>query len=174
MDYVQTIGSLSGGGSSGGNVSVFNYLDTGGNPATTTFAGVISGSGNLVKSGTGTMLLTGGNTYDLGTIFAGGTLAVSPSENLGDGSFYNGLFFRGGTLRILGSFSTSRRFYMLAPPGGTIDATGNAPTFQLRHRRSPGAATSRLSGGNADLRRRSKAAQVTPGADAHDPNRRDA
>ena len=128
MDGAQYIGSLSGGGSLGGNVSLLNYVSFGGNNATTTFAGVISGSGNLVKSGNGTMLLTGSNTYSLGTVLAGGTLAVGSRHNLGGGGAYNALFFNGGTLRVLGSFNTSRQLFV-DPGGGTIDATGNALTF---------------------------------------------
>ncbi len=124
----QTIGSLSGGGSLGGNVTLVNYLDTGGNNATTTFGGVISGLGDLVKSGGGTMRLTGANTYVGGTIFAGGVLAVDSSPNLGNASSSNGLFFRGGTLQLLGSFSTTRQLDILAA-GGAIDATGNALAF---------------------------------------------
>ena len=39
-----------------------------------TYAGVMSGTGSLVKSGGGTLTLTGANTYKGGTLIAGGTL----------------------------------------------------------------------------------------------------
>jgi autotransporter-associated beta strand protein len=40
------------------------------------FAGSISGSGGLIQQGSGTLILTGGNTYGGGTTIAGGTLQI--------------------------------------------------------------------------------------------------
>lgn len=48
---------------------------TGGSNTSTPFAGVVSGSGNLTKTGTGTFTLTGANTYTGTTNIKGGTLA---------------------------------------------------------------------------------------------------
>jgi len=50
-------------------------LSVGGNNASTTYAGVMSGGGSLVKAGSGTLTLTGANTYSGGTTVNGGALA---------------------------------------------------------------------------------------------------
>jgi len=72
----QTIGSLAGAGS----VTLgAGTLTTGGLGSSTSFGGVIAGSGALVKTGAGSMALTGANTYTGGTTIAAGTL------QLGDG-----------------------------------------------------------------------------------------
>jgi len=74
------IGSLAGGGATGGNVTLgAATLTTGGNGTTTTYAGKISGTGGLTKIGGGTQTLTGTNDYTGATLVSGGTLAVNGS-----------------------------------------------------------------------------------------------
>lgn len=73
-----TIGSLAGGGGvelGGGTLTV------GANGISTTFAGVISGAGSLVKTGATTLTLTGTNTYTGVTTNLGGTLLVNGRLN---------------------------------------------------------------------------------------------
>ncbi|MFL0672040.1 MAG: beta strand repeat-containing protein [Erythrobacter sp.] len=77
----ETIGSLAG---TGGVLLAANELVTGGNNASTSFAGVISGiNGRLTKNGTGTFTLTGANTYTGVTRINAGTLTASNRDALG-------------------------------------------------------------------------------------------
>jgi len=71
------IGSLTGGGSTGGNVTLgAATLTVGGdNTSPAAYAGAISGTGGaLVKIGTGMLTLSGANTYTGGTTVSVGTL----------------------------------------------------------------------------------------------------
>jgi autotransporter-associated beta strand protein len=80
----QTLSSLSGGGSSGGNVSLgtgtVNLTADGG-----LYNGMISGAGSVVKSGSGTQVLGGANLYGGGTLVTGGTLVVANTTGSGVG-----------------------------------------------------------------------------------------
>lgn len=78
-----TIGSLDGSG------SVFlgsNGLSVGSNNLSTTFAGVIQGTGSLIKIGTGVLTLTGNNSHSGGTTVRRGRLIVNNVEGSGTGS----------------------------------------------------------------------------------------
>jgi len=57
-------------------------LDVGGNNTSTTFAGTITNTGSLTKSGTGTLTLSGAsaNTYNGTTTVSAGTLVVSKAS----------------------------------------------------------------------------------------------
>ncbi|RIX27025.1 hypothetical protein D3M59_10740 [Sphingomonas edaphi] len=73
--YTETIGGLVGDGSvtlDDGRLIVSSALNS-------QFDGVISGTGNLTKSGTGILLLTGANTYSGSTDVTGGLLLVNGS-----------------------------------------------------------------------------------------------
>ncbi|MBH0414401.1 fibronectin-binding autotransporter adhesin ShdA, partial [Salmonella enterica] len=49
----------------------------------------LSGSGSLVKTGTGELTLSGDNTYSGGTTIAGGTLTADHADSLGSGDIAN-------------------------------------------------------------------------------------
>jgi len=80
----QMLGSLSGGGATGGNVTLGTGTLTinGGGLA---YNGVISGSGSVVKSGSGTEKFTTANLYSGGTLVTGGTLEVANPDGGGSG-----------------------------------------------------------------------------------------
>ncbi|WP_296345300.1 autotransporter-associated beta strand repeat-containing protein [Reyranella sp.] len=92
----------------------------------TTFAGVIDdfgGNGGLIKQGSGTLTLSGANSYTGGTTFKGGALAVFNDGNLGDTS--GSLTFNGGALKFLAQFDLENtRTITMAAGGGTIDTNG--------------------------------------------------
>ncbi len=126
-DSNETIGSLSGGGASGGNIHLgTGSLTTGGNGASTVYAGTISGPGVVAKTGAGTWTLSGSNAYSGGTTFAGGVISASSDANLGDLS--GPLRFDGGALRVTGSFATTRAGDLLAG-GGAIDVANTDNLF---------------------------------------------
>ena len=65
-----------------------------------TLSGNLFGTGALVKSGTGTLTLSGSNTHGGGTQLQAGTLSVAGASNLGTGAVTIGM---GTTLEIAGS-----------------------------------------------------------------------
>jgi autotransporter-associated beta strand protein len=84
-EFNTQIGSLAGGGSLGGNVTLGgSTLTVGGNNLASTFSGIISGdAGNLIKTGSGTLTLTGANTYTGTTTISAGTMQVGDGGTLG-------------------------------------------------------------------------------------------
>ncbi len=81
--FNQSIGSLAGAGSVALGAAT---LTTGNDNTSTTFSGTISGSGSLIKVGTGTLTLAGANAYTGGTTLAGGTLSLANNQALGSGA----------------------------------------------------------------------------------------
>ncbi len=91
------IGSLAGDGKV---VLGSNNLAVGGNNLNTTFSGVIEGSGgSLTKEGTGTLTLSGSNSYSGGTTVTAGTLAVKNDHSTTFGTLGSGTAtVKGGAL----------------------------------------------------------------------------
>jgi fibronectin-binding autotransporter adhesin len=78
--FDNTVGSISGSSTSASISLGANTLTTGENNSSTSFAGVISGTGGLEEAGTGTLTLTNANTYSGGT-----TIDVGATLQLGNG-----------------------------------------------------------------------------------------
>ena len=80
----ETIGSLRGGGATGGNVSVASGQTlTVAESGAQTFSGAISGAGELTKSSNGTLTLGGANTYTGRLTINGGSVALTSGGTLG-------------------------------------------------------------------------------------------
>ena len=100
------------------------------NGQTLTYSGIIANSdttgngpgGSLTKTGGGTLILGGANTYSSGTIINGGTLSISSSGNLGPQPqcyLADHLVMNGGTLEATANLTLgSIRGIMLGPIGG--------------------------------------------------------
>ncbi|QQE12264.1 autotransporter-associated beta strand repeat-containing protein [Planctomycetota bacterium] len=82
----ETIGSLAGGGSTGGEVSLQSYTLTIGDANDTIFGGTIAGTGYFTKVGAGTLTLSGSNTYSGGMTLSAGGIAVGNDNAIGTGS----------------------------------------------------------------------------------------
>ena len=93
LQFSPGVGEYCLGGLSGGNL--LNLTDTsggtvalavGGNGDSTTFSGEISGGGALIKTGSGTLVLSGSDNYTGGTTVADGTLVITEAGTLPGGS----------------------------------------------------------------------------------------
>ena len=89
LNNSETIGALSGGGTTGGNVNIQGNALTVGDQRDSTFGGIISGSGgSLSKQGTGILSLTNTSTYSgstsvsEGSLFLNGSLANTSSTSV--------------------------------------------------------------------------------------------
>ena len=120
-----TVGSLVGtGGTLSGNSTTPITLTIGSDNTSTTYAGIIvdgsTGSLALTKAGTGTLTLTGTNTYSGGTSVLNGTLAVASDGSLGTGPVSITAL---SVLSYSASSSTNKSFTL---GGGTLAVNGGA------------------------------------------------
>jgi autotransporter-associated beta strand protein len=101
-----------------------NSVDVGGANLTTTFNGIIEGTGSLIKSGTGSLTLANANTYSGGTLINGGTLLAGHAQAFGTGSVTIG----SGTVLDLGSYVVANS---LLNNGGSIYSTGTLDNISV-------------------------------------------
>ena len=111
------VGSISG----AGDVNLASYNLTAGNTLDQALSGVLSGTGDLTKQGTGKLELSGNNSISGNLYLNGGTLQVSNTTSLGS---ISNIEFDGGALRfsVTGSDdSDGSDRYILQSGGGTIE-----------------------------------------------------
>ena len=95
---------------------------------------MVTGSANLTKSGAGTLILGGTNTYSGTTTISGGKISISADNNLGQApasATTGSLVLNGGSLLSTSSITLdSDRGVSLGASGGTIE---NASTTTLTY-----------------------------------------
>ncbi len=115
-------GNISGDGTL--NVSGVTTFNTIKNSASGIYSGTIIGSGSLVKTGLGTLELSGMNSYTGNTSIMAGVLQVSSignsgvSGNLGTSATFS---IDGGTLRYTGVIASTDRSFFTSSVGSTIE-----------------------------------------------------
>ncbi len=131
-NFSQTIGSLAGGGTTGGNVTLGNAtLTTGGGNASTSYAGVISGtSGSLIKTGTGNFTLTNNSTYTGATTISAGILEIGSGGTSGSiastsGVTNNAALIYNRSNAITAGYATSGNGTVTQAGTGTTTFTAN-------------------------------------------------
>ena len=121
----QQIASLTGAAISKVSLATSTSLTMGDSTGTETFAGVISGSGGLIKDGASTQVLTGANTYTGETTISAGTLEVSGAS--GALSATSAVNINGGTLLLGGSAAnriSNTAAISLGAAGSTLQLSG--------------------------------------------------
>jgi fibronectin-binding autotransporter adhesin len=125
-----------------------NTVTVGSSSGTTTFAGVISGTGGLSKDGASTQILGGANTYSGSTTVSGGTLTVANGSGIALGSTSGVTVNSGGTF-LLGASDQVNNTATMTLAGGTFGkgnfSEGSANTPGL------GALTLTASGSHLDF-----------------------
>ena len=123
----ETVASIAGGGSTGGTIELgSNTLRLAGT-ASTSFSGVITGSGGALtktSTSTGTLTLSGANTYTGGTNLGAGIISVAGSSNIGSGAF--NVTATGTQLTVTGTAATFANDFTL--PSATGRFTFLTPT----------------------------------------------
>jgi fibronectin-binding autotransporter adhesin len=143
----QTVGSLSS-NNAGASIQLGAFtLNAGVDNTTTTVAGVISGSGNLVKQGSGALTLAGTNTYSGTTTVSAGTLSVTSDSNLGSNTV---TLAAGSTLEITGATTIDNSIALSgdATVSNSADATLSGIISGANGLSKSGASTLTLSGSN--------------------------
>jgi autotransporter-associated beta strand protein len=103
-------------------VTLGTFTLTTGDEGNDSFAGVIGGTGGLTKQGTGTLTLSGANSYTGTTTVSAGTLTVANNTALGT-TAGGTTVASGGTLAINGGITSAEEIKLA---GGTVTGLGNA------------------------------------------------
>lgn len=127
--YDQSIRNLSGGGSTGGNVSITTGATLTVTPTTTsTYAGTLFGGGNLIKAGGNVLVLYGNNTFSGTTTINGGELRLGSSDALSGTSMVT-IAASANTYLNLNGFNATIHGLQGGGSGGYVEVEGSALTI---------------------------------------------
>ncbi len=136
--FNNSIGALSGSGTTGGHLTLGSAVLTVGaaNTSPGAYAGVISGTGSVVKTGSGTLQFTGFNSYSGGTTVNAGTLQLNASGGGGTGIIRGAVTVNtGGTLLTTAAdalgWKSNERVSTLNINGGTVRHTHGSSNLSL-------------------------------------------
>ncbi|MGX1789342.1 autotransporter domain-containing protein [Bosea sp. NPDC055332] len=119
-------------------------------PTDATLDNVINGNGSVIKTGAGTLTLTGTNTYTGGTTIAEGKLSISAEANLGNVAA--ALTLDGGVLQVTGTTLTSlSRGIVLGSNGGGFEIVEAGNSFTVTQSLSGSGALSKSGAGTLVL-----------------------
>ncbi|MBU6170529.1 MAG: autotransporter-associated beta strand repeat-containing protein, partial [Verrucomicrobia bacterium] len=149
--------SAVGSGTMGVLVGDLNYAGTlkfaqnnnSGTLTSSTYSGNLSGTGDLVKTGTGTLIIGGSNSYTGGTKLDGGTLSLNSANAIGT---TGNITFNGGALQATANNTQdySSRFSTAADQQYRIDSNGQSVTISANLTSANGSFT-KLGSGNITL-----------------------
>ncbi|MFC0228937.1 autotransporter outer membrane beta-barrel domain-containing protein [Serratia aquatilis] len=132
-NFDQTANNLSG----VGNVTLGSATLTVNDTVSTTFGGVISGAGSLVKTGSSTLTLSGENTYSGGTTISDGTLQLGNGGTTGGvaGDIVNNanlVVNRANSLILVGTLSGNGSFTQAGPGTTTLGSNGSQGSVNVQ------------------------------------------
>jgi autotransporter-associated beta strand protein len=125
LGAAQSVASLTSAGASTVTLGA-NALTVGTSTGSTSFDGIIGGTGGLIKDGASTQVLTGANTYTGATTVSAGTLEVSGAS--GALTATSAVNINGGTVSLSGSaadrISDTASISLGAATGSTLQLSG--------------------------------------------------
>jgi fibronectin-binding autotransporter adhesin len=137
LSGARTLTSNSGVLTLSGQVNLSSNLLTIGGAGNTTVSGVVGGSGGLLKSGSGVLVLSNTNVYTGSTRISGGSVSITADTNLGAvpvSATPGSIVIDGGILTTTGTFTlSSNRGIALGPVSGQGDGTINVSSGELTY-----------------------------------------